>query len=73
MGANTHNNYFSLRGGGSSSTSADNNFTCHAKLVSASQKNKNLCEKINLQTINVIPHLLRDLIDKIDDGSIMSS
>ena len=56
---------FHSGGGGSSLTSADNNFTCHAKLVSASQKNKNLCEKINLQTINVIPHLLRDLIDKI--------
>ncbi len=66
MGANTHYDYISTRGGvGSSLTSVDNFFICHAELVSASQKNKNLCEKINLQTINVIPHLLRDLIDKI--------
>ena len=88
MGANRHNNYFSPRGGAetdtASLTSAGNSIPCHAELVSASQKNKNLCEKINLQTINVIPHcqrqditlelgqslyviphLLRDLIDKI--------
>ena len=88
MGANTHNNYLSPRGGAetdtASLTSAGNSIPCHAELVSASQKNKNLCEKINLQTINVIPHcqrqditlelgqslyviphLLRDLIDKI--------
>ena len=88
MGANTHNNYFSPRGGAetdtASLTSAGNSIPCHSEPVSASQKNKNLCEKINLQTINVIPHcqrqditlelgqslyviphLLRDLIDKI--------
>ena len=88
MGANPHNNYFSPRGGAetdtASLTSAGNSIPCHSEPVSASQKNKNLCEKINLQTINVIPHcqrqditlelgqslyviphLLRDLIDKI--------
>ena len=37
MGANTHNNYFSSRGGGGSSlTSAGNSIPCHAELVSAS-------------------------------------
>ena len=44
MNANTHNNYFSLKGGGAetdtaSLTSAGNSIPCHAELVSASQKN----------------------------------
>ena len=35
MGASTHNNYFSIRGG-SSLTSAGNSIPCHSELVSAS-------------------------------------
>ena len=37
MGANTHNNYFSFRGGGSSLTSADSYFTGHPEVPKAQQ------------------------------------
>ena len=42
MGANTHYDYFSSRVGGSSLTSADHCFTCHAELVSESCNRDNV-------------------------------